>query len=659
LSTDANAQSKPVMRLHGRALRLARLAWSLWALSVALVALRLLLQYVNDPASFLGNLFKVLSLAFATVGALIASRRPENPVGWIFGAGALLLALADFAEQYAVYALVTRPGALPGGVMMAWIRLWAGTLGFSLIFTFTLLLFPNGRLLSRRWRSVMWLAVGATGLVTITAALQPGPFRLIPSINNPLGIEGAAGLWVQGIVDVLVLAAVGASAISLILRFRRARGEERQQLKWVAYAAALLIFFAIVTGLIEGLAPQYQLAVDVAEAPVFVALPIAVGIAILKYRLYDIDLLINRSLVYGTLTALLLALFGASLIAISQVFQNFAGGPLVAVAVSAGAFGIIFQPARRRLQRFVDQRFYNIQIDYQKTPLPALAPTSVTSVLTQTRFGAYTGLELIGRGGMAEVYKSTHPTLGTPVAIKLLPAHLAAEPDFRKRFTREAEVVSKLQHPNIVRIFDFGEDAEAGTHYMVMEYLGGRDLGVYLGEKGKLVLAEALPLVRQIASALDYAHAQGLVHRDIKPSNVMLDSIETRHAASLPQYRAVLTDFGIAKILGGHTAMTRTGMLGTFDYIAPEQIQASADVDGRADVYAFGVLTYEMLTGELPFKHNNVGALLLAHLNQPPPDPRDLVPDLTSNAAHAIRRAMAKSPADRFATAGAFAAALA
>ena len=659
MSTDANTQSKTVMRLHGRALRLARLAWSLWALSVALVALRLLLQYVNDPASFLGNLFKVLSLAFATVGALIASRRPENPVGWIFGAGALLLALADFAEQYAVYALVTRPGALPGGVIMAWIRLWAGTLGFSLIFTFTLLLFPNGRLLSRRWRSVMWLAVGATGLVTITAALQPGPFRLIPSINNPLGIEGAAGLWVQGIVDVLVLAAVGASAISLILRFRRARGEERQQLKWVAYAAALLIFFAIVTGLIEGLAPQYQLAVDVAEAPVFVALPIAVGIAILKYRLYDIDLLINRSLVYGTLTALLLALFGASLIAISQVFQNFAGGPLVAVAGSAGAFGIIFQPARRRLQRFVDQRFYNIQIDYQKTPLPAPAPTSVTSVLTQTRFGAYTGLELIGRGGMAEVYKSTHPTLGTPVAIKLLPAHLAAEPDFRKRFTREAEVVSKLQHPNIVRIFDFGEDAEAGTHYMVMEYLGGRDLGVYLGEKGKLVLAEALPLVRQIASALDYAHAQGLVHRDIKPSNVMLDSIETRHAASLPQYRAVLTDFGIAKILGGHTAMTRTGMLGTFDYIAPEQIQASADVDGRADVYAFGVLTYEMLTGELPFKHNNVGALLLAHLNQPPPDPRDLVPDLTSNAAHAIRRAMAKSPADRFATAGAFAAALA
>lgn len=123
-------------------------------------------------------------------------------------------------------------------------------------------------------------------------------------------------------------------------------------------------------------------------------------------------------------------------------------------------------------------------------------------------------------------------------------------------------------------------------------------------------------------------------------------------------FRAVLTDFGIAKILHGETSMTRTGMLGTFDYIAPEQIEASAEVDGRADVYAFGVMVYQMLTGELPFKHNHVGALLIAHLNQPPPDPRELVTDLPSPAAYAIRRALAKNPDERYATAGEFAAEL-
>ena len=132
----------------------------------------------------------------------------------------------------------------------------------------------------------------------------------------------------------------------------------------------------------------------------------------------------------------------------------------------------------------------------------------------------------------------------------------------------------------------------------------------------------------------------------------MLD--EAKQDSVLP-YRAVLTDFGIAKIVGGNTVLTNTGgVIGTFDYIAPEQIQASADIDGRADVYAFGVMVYQMLTGELPFKYNNAGALLIAHMTQPPPDPRNLTPDLSDNAAQAIQQAMAKRPEDRFGTAGEF-----
>ncbi len=349
----------------------AWLAWSIWGLSIVFVALRLVLQYANDPASFLGNLFKVLSLAFATVGALIAWRRPENPIGWIFGAGALLLALSDFAEQYAFYALVTKPGALPGGVVMGWIRLWASTLAFSLIFTLTLLLFPNGRLLSQRWRPVMWLAVVALGLLAVTAALQPGPLSHISSIHNPFAIKGTTDThpWMQGIVSVLILAAVGACAISVILRFRRAHGQERQQIKWIAYAAALLILYAIVGVLIQTFAPRYLLAVELAEAPFFVALPIAVGIAILKYRLYNIDLIIRRTLIYGALTAVLALVYFGSVAVLQALFQAVTGQQQsqLVIVLSTLAIAALFAPLRHRMQNAIDRRFYRRKYDAEKT----------------------------------------------------------------------------------------------------------------------------------------------------------------------------------------------------------------------------------------------------------------------------------------------------
>jgi serine/threonine protein kinase len=187
---------------------------------------------------------------------------------------------------------------------------------------------------------------------------------------------------------------------------------------------------------------------------------------------------------------------------------------------------------------------------------------------------------------------------------------------------------------------------------MVMEYLTGKDLSEFLRANGKLTLSQALPLIQQIASALDYAHAQGLVHRDIKPSNVLLDTTTNG-------MRAILTDFGIAKIIQSNTAMTKTGgILGTFDYMAPEQIQESANVDGRADIYALGVMVFQMLTGDVPFKHNNPGALLIAHLTQPPPNSCALVPDLPASICNAIQKAMSKKPDERFTTVLEFANAL-
>jgi tRNA A-37 threonylcarbamoyl transferase component Bud32 len=276
----------------------------------------------------------------------------------------------------------------------------------------------------------------------------------------------------------------------------------------------------------------------------------------------------------------------------------------------------------------------------QPSPTPRFSST--TGSFAGTRLGTYEVLELLGRGGMAEVYKGRHPRLDRTVAIKILPSSLASDEDFRQRFEREAKAVAALRHPNIVQMFDFG-DVE-GLYYMVMEYIEGTDLSRYMNESGPMELAQVCPILSDLASALDYAHTQDLVHRDVKPSNVLLR--EEKDGLS-----AILTDFGIAKILGSETGATETGMMmGTLDYMAPEQIRVSRKVDGRADIYAAGVMAYRMLTGELPFKGEHPSTVMLGHLQDPPPDPRKLVPGLPESVAIAILRAMAKDPDERFET---------
>ncbi|OGF56460.1 MAG: hypothetical protein A2Z21_08320, partial [Candidatus Fraserbacteria bacterium RBG_16_55_9] len=595
----------------------------------------------------------VTLLIFTTAATLIFWRKSDDSVALL---GSFTLLAFGATSSHIGYPEFSR--TLP----WSWLTHDVTLLGTALPAVY-LYLFPDGRFVPHwtRWLALIWAVLMLVRIV-------------VPAYSSLLGLGPSA------LSAGTLLLRDGSGVLAQVYRYRRASTAlQRQQTKWVVFGI-VVTYLGVVLQLFTSVSPPpsasnvfYWLLFVV---PLFyiprILLAVCIGLALLRYRLWDIDFVINRSLVYGGLTLILAAIFGGSLIVISNSFQNLEGAPLVAVAVSAAIFGTMFQPARRNLQRFVDQRFYNIRIDYQKVPPPASVsvaePAGITRVLHQERFGAYQGLEFIARGGMAEVYKSVHPTLGVPVAIKVLPAHLADDPEFRKRFHREGEVVSLLHHPNIVRMFSFGE--ENATHYMVMEWLSGKDLGRLLQEVGRLPLAQALPVIRDVAGALDYAHAQGLVHRDIKPSNVLLDcrSKERESGDKSPpssfvmgdlSCRAVLTDFGIAKIRGAHTRMTRTGMLGTFDYIAPEQIQAAANVDGRADVYSFGIMVYEILTGELPFKHNKLGALLIAHLSQPPPDPRGWMPELSNDVVRALDRALAKSPEDRYPTAGQFAAALA
>jgi hypothetical protein len=351
--------------------RAAWLAWTMWALPVVFTMLSLWLLILNlshpdVPVYLYWAEDTLLAVGYSTVGAVAASHRPANPVGWVLCSIGLSWGVAHLTSEYATYALLAAPGSLPAAEVAAWIYswIWVPALGFIV---FLPLLFPTGRLPSARWRPFAWLSVLVVAGGTVLAAFSPGPGVGL-TIRNPFGIESLPDLNEQ--LQALMFALIFVASASLVWRLRHARGVERQQIKWVAYAGALggAASFPTYT-VLEAVDLGWLHTIGYVAALVGIAgVPTAVGIAMMRYRLYEIDILINRTLVYGALTAMLVALYFGGIVVLQRVFVLLTGEKsTLAVVASTLLIAAAFTPLRHRIQTFIDKRFYRSKYNARRT----------------------------------------------------------------------------------------------------------------------------------------------------------------------------------------------------------------------------------------------------------------------------------------------------
>ncbi len=314
-------------------------------------------------------LFVVTSLAYSLVGALLVSRDARNAVAWICLGSGLAVAFMELVAQYALQAIVIRPDALPAAATVAWIGQWSYLPVIALIGLYLVLLFPDGRLPSPRWRVVAWLGGLSVAIAGLSAATLAGPLELQPSIDNPYAVSGPELLGDVGFLG--LLSCMIAAAVSMVRRMRRSAGAERQQLKWFAFAAGVLALVFVPASMLdstdrEALPIGMVLAQDLTSM-LFAGLPIAVGIAITRYRLYDIDVVINRTLVYGALSATLAGTYLCGVLLLQLALSPLTESNGLAIAASTLAVAALFQPARRRIQATVDRRFYRQKYDAAQT----------------------------------------------------------------------------------------------------------------------------------------------------------------------------------------------------------------------------------------------------------------------------------------------------
>jgi serine/threonine-protein kinase len=515
-----------------------------------------------------------------------------------------------------------------------WIPTMLRVLSTSLLLT-TLVIFPNGRFYPR-WAWVYPL-IGAVGLAPFTNDLRT--FTRNISFFILMGaLYIAVGVAFQ------------------VLRYRRsANRTDRQQTKWMIFGLSLATLIIVFSSGLVVLVPPTSLADPLAQVVyrmVYFGLlvilpstliPLAFAVAITRSRLWDIDLLINRSLVLGVTSGLLLVGYGGlALVARAVIGEGLGGVPLVGAVLLVG---VSFDWTRRRVQQVIDRRLYRWRFDLVQLANAERQRTEATAgAWTGQTVGGYRVEALIGSGGMGKVYRAQRD--GRTYALKTVLRDTTSE--HVERLRREAEAMAQLSHPNIVRFYETGD---APKPYVVMEWVDGLDLASFLGQRGTLSLAAALPVLRGIADALDHAHSRGVIHRDLKPANILL-----RATAETGDIVPMLVDFGLAKVSDG-LSLTGTGAIGTIAYMAPEQIESAKAVTPKTDLYALGIIAYEMLSGQPPFT-GGVGQLLFAHLQQPPTDIRTHAPHLPAEVNDVLQRALAKSPAQRWDTASDFVAQL-
>ena len=355
--------------------RLARSLWIASALTVAAASVLFVLSAAapvegrDRPPLALLPAIVLAVLAFSTVGALVASRQPRNAIGWILNAVGLTVGVAFLSAGYADYTLLVNPGSLPAGQIVAWLLSWLYVGPVLLAPALLFLLFPDGRPQSPRWRPVVWLALGSAVVGMVGLAFRPGPLDYDPPVENPLAVAGPVGdalALAAAAGQGLTLAALFAAVASMALRLRRAGGEERAQLKWIAYAASLVAvaFAASAFGPVQGLGGDL---LWLAAFLAFMGIPMAAGVAILRYRLYDIDLVIRRTLVYAGLTATLAGAYLGLVLLLQLLLSPLTADSGLAIAASTLSVAALVRPARARFQGAVDRRFYRRRYDAART----------------------------------------------------------------------------------------------------------------------------------------------------------------------------------------------------------------------------------------------------------------------------------------------------